>query len=83
MKGDSYYAPNTLNSAKLESGLDNSPMWDDMASSKKKLVHDYSTHTTPQSHFGLGLHQDPVGVLQPLAVAGFAVPRRCSTETIC
>ena len=26
--GDNYYAPNTLNSAKLESGLDNSPMWD-------------------------------------------------------
>ena len=27
--GDTYYAPNTLQSARLESGLDNSPMWDD------------------------------------------------------
>jgi len=25
--GDNYWSPNSLNSAKLESGLDNSPMW--------------------------------------------------------
>lgn len=27
--GDTYWSPNTLPSSRLESGLDNSPMWDD------------------------------------------------------
>ena len=47
--GDSYWAPNTLNSAKLESGLDNSPMWD--GSAFNATSHQMQLYELSQSSF--------------------------------
>ena len=49
MAGDNYWAPNSLNSAKLESGLDNSPMWD--GSAFNNVTHQMQLYELSQSSF--------------------------------
>ena len=47
--GDKFWSPNTLNSAKLESGLDNSPMWD--GASFNSTSHQMQLYELSQSSF--------------------------------
>lgn len=47
--GDTYYSPNCLKSARLESGLDNSPMWDDCTFNN--VTHQMQLYELSQSSF--------------------------------
>ena len=47
--GDNYYEPNTIQSARLESGLDNSPMWDD--TTFNTTTHQMQLYELSQSSF--------------------------------
>lgn len=53
--GSNYWSPNTLQSARLESGLDNSPMWDDFSDGKtmhfNSTSHQMQLYELSQSSF--------------------------------